>query len=97
MEVTWADEIREEGREKGLKQGLKQGLERGREEGRQAGLVAGKRETLLQLLATKFGTLPGETTLRVQSMGSLDELDRYLDRLLTAKSLDEMGLGNTAG
>ena len=88
MEVTWADEIREEGREKGL--------EEGREQGREEGLVAGKRETLLQLLATKFGTLPGETALRVQSMGSLDELDRYHDRLLTAKSLDEMGLGNTA-
>jgi predicted transposase YdaD len=80
MEVTWADEIREEGREKGL------------EQGREEGLVAGKRETLLHLLATKFGTLPGETALRVQAMESPDELDRYLDRLLTAKSLDEMGL-----
>ena len=72
MEVTWADEIREEGR------------------------VFGKRETLLQLLATKFGSLPEETTSRVQAMDSLDELERYLGRVLTAKSLDEMGLGNTA-
>ncbi len=96
MEVTWADEIREEGREKGLEQGLEKGREEGREQGREEGLVAGKRETLLHLLATKFGTLPGETALRVQAMESPDELDRYLDRLLTAKSLDEMGFGNTA-
>ena len=85
MEVTWADEIREEGRKEGL------------EKGRHAGLVAGKRDTLLQQLATKFGSLPEETTFRVQAMESLDELDRYLGRVLSANSLDEMGLGNSAG
>ena len=89
MEVTWADEMREEGR--------KEGLEKGLEKGRHAGLVAGKRDTLLQLLATKFGSLPEETTFRVQAMESLDELDRYLGRVLSANSLDEMGLGNSAG
>jgi hypothetical protein len=30
-------------------------------------------------------------------MESLDELDRYLGRVLSANSLDEMGLGNSAG
>ena len=52
---------------------------------------------LLQQLATKFGSLPEETTFRVQAMESLDELDRYFGRVLSANSLDEMGLGNSAG
>ncbi len=85
MQVTWADAIREEGREQG------------REQGREEGLVAGKRQTLLQQLATKFGSLPEEITSRVQAVDSLEELDGYLDRVLTAKSLEEMRLGNTTG
>ena len=101
MEVTWADEIAEEARkeglekgiEKGLEKGLEEGLEKGLEEGRQAGLMAGKQEALTRQLATKFGPLPEQITSRVQAMASLDELDVYLDRVLTAKSLEDMGLG----
>ena len=85
MEVTWADEIAEEAR--------KEGLEKGLEKGRQAGLMAGKREALLRQLTTKFGPLPEKITSRVQTLDSLDELDVYLDRVLTAKSLEDMGLG----
>jgi len=100
MEVTWADEIAEEARakgrteglEQGLAKGLEQGLEKGLEKGRQAGLLTGKREALLQLLARKFGPLPERTTSRLQAMESPDELDAYLDRVLTAQSLEEMEL-----
>jgi len=81
MELTWADEMREEG--------LRKGLEKGREEG----LITGKRETLLRQLVTKFGPLPERTKSRVRAMDSVDELDVYVDRVLTAKSLEEMGLG----
>ncbi len=88
MVVTWADELREEGRAKGREEGR----DEGREEGRQTGLTAGKREALLQLLATKFGPLPDDATSRLHAMESLDELDVYLERVLTAKSLEEMGL-----
>ena len=78
MEVTWADKMKEEGRQ----------------EGRQTGLVEGKRGTLLRLLAAKFGPLPKETTSRIQTVESLDELDDYFDRALTANSLEEMKLGS---
>ena len=80
MEVTWADEIAEKGFAKGL------------EKGRQSGLLSGKREALLQQLITKFGPLPEHATSRLHSTESLDELDVYLDRVLTAESLEEMGL-----
>ena len=84
MVVTWADEIAEKAHAKGL--------EEGREEGRQSGQLAGKREALLQLLIAKFGPLPEHATSRLHSTESLDELVVYLDRVLTAESLEEMGL-----
>jgi hypothetical protein len=59
---------------------------------KEEGRLAGKRETLLQLLSKKFGPLPEEATTRVNTLESIDELDAYLDRVLTASSLEEMGL-----
>jgi hypothetical protein len=41
---------------------------------------------------TKFGPVPEELSALIQGLESLEELDRYLDRLLTAKSLAEMQL-----
>jgi hypothetical protein len=76
VELTWADRLREEGRE----------------EGRQAGLVQGKRETLKRLLAAKFGPLPADVDAGVDSVTTTEELDRYLDHVLTARSLEELGL-----
>ena len=80
MEVTWADKIREEGRMEG------------REEGREVGLKEGKRETLRQQLIKKFGPLPEAAVSRLEAVESLEELDIYLNRVLTADSLEEMGL-----
>jgi hypothetical protein len=63
-----------------------------RKEGREEGLKEGKRETLRQLLAKRFGPLPQQTVSRLETLESLEELDTYLDRVLTAGSLEEMGL-----
>ena len=76
MELTWADEMMEKGRKEGLK----------------TGLLVGKREALKHQLVKKFGPLPQETVSRLDALESLDELDAYLDRVLTAGSLEEMGL-----
>ena len=62
-----------------------------KEEGRHEGLVEGKRATLIQLLGMKFDTIPDTTRARVQSL-SLDELDTYLERVLSVDTLQEMGL-----
>ena len=80
MEVTWADKMMEKGLVKGREQGLK------------AGVLEGKRETLLRLLAAKFGSVSEENRSRVQALESVDELDAYLERVLTAESIDDMGL-----
>ncbi|MGH9461042.1 MAG: Rpn family recombination-promoting nuclease/putative transposase [Vicinamibacteria bacterium] len=52
----------------------------------------GQRETLLRLLTAKFGPLSPEVTAKVKAVSSVAELDAYLERLLAAKSLEELGL-----
>ncbi len=76
MQMTWAEKIENQGREEGLKEGL----------------LEGKREALLRQLETKFGPLTEETISRVRAVQSVQELDSYLDRVLVAASLDDMGL-----
>ena len=61
--------------EKGMKTGLEKGLEKGR------------RETLLKLLALRFGALPEATVTRV-SAADMGQLDTWLERVLTAPTLE---------
>jgi hypothetical protein len=76
VELTYFDKLREEGRN----------------EGRNEGLVQGKRETLKRLLAAKFGSLGTAVETRIDAIDSVAELDDCLLRLLTASSIEELGL-----
>ena len=80
MEVMWADRMKA----KWAKEGL--------EEGREKGLIEGRREALLRQLAKKFGSLSEDVTAHVRALESVDEIDVYLDRVLSATSLEEMEL-----
>jgi len=51
-----------------------------------------RRATLLKLMTLRFGRLPKEARSRVQQMTSNRELDRLTRKVLSAKSLQEMGL-----
>jgi predicted transposase YdaD len=73
--MTWAERLRQEGHD------------RGKEEGREAGFVEGKRETLKRQLAAKFGALPPRVLESIDALRSSEELDRYLDRVLIARTL----------
>jgi hypothetical protein len=108
MEGTWADKMmdkgriegllkgREQGREEGHEQGREEGHEQGREEGHEQGFkdgtLEGKRGTLMRLLTAKFGSVSEETKSRIQALESISELDVYLERVLTAESIEDMGL-----
>jgi hypothetical protein len=61
-------------------------------EGEEKGIIKGKRETLKRLLTVKFGPLAPNVEGRIDAIASSEELDRCLDRMLTAESLDELGL-----
>jgi hypothetical protein len=75
-ELTWADKLILEGKEKG----------------REEGVVQGKREPLKRQLIAKFGPLLQDVETRIDAIESGAELDGYLDRVLTAQSLGELGL-----
>ena len=50
------------------------------------------REILLQLLERRFGPLPEEKRRRLEAITSHTRLKRLADQILTAKSLQEMGI-----
>jgi predicted transposase YdaD len=80
MGKTIAEELIEEGKELGKEQGLQQGI------------LQAKREDLRRLLRAKFGPLPPAVIERIETLADVNQLDTLLEHLLTAGSLEEMGL-----
>ena len=60
------------------------------------GIQQGKRLILIQQLMAKFGDLPQSVTEQIHGMTAEEELDQLGIRLLTANSLEEMGLNGGA-
>ncbi len=69
-----------------IQQGVEQGVERGIKQGVELGRHQGVRDVLANQLRLRFGSLDPATRARVMS-GGADELDRWLERVLTAESL----------
>jgi uncharacterized protein DUF4351/putative YhgA-like transposase len=65
---------------------------KGREEGRTEGMQGGARQLLLHQLGKRFGPLPDNVRRRVEAITSLDRLTELAERVLSARSLEEMGL-----
>jgi hypothetical protein len=65
---------------------------KGREEGRAEGMQGGARQLLLHQLGKRFGPLPENVRRRVETITSLDRLTELAERVLSARSLEEMGL-----
>ena len=77
--ITWAEKVEAKAAERGMQRGLERGLE-------------GMRELLLQQLAMRFEPLPPEVGERLAAINSFEELARLGRRLLSAGSLEELGL-----
>ncbi len=60
----------------------------GRAGGEVKGRAEGHRETLNRLLAKRFGPLPSWAVARIEQ-ASIAQLESYLDKILTAPSLEE--------
>jgi len=52
----------------------------------------GKRDLLLRQLERRFGPVPEDVRRRIEEIRSNQRLDRLADKILTARSLREMGL-----
>jgi len=62
------------------------------EEAMMNALLEGKRSTLLRQLGARFGSVPKRVVQRIRRLKSLDDLDSLLDHVVTARSLEGMGL-----
>lgn len=60
-----------------------------RSEGRNEGRKEGLEEGLLKLLRARFGDVPEAAVARIQA-ASIAQLDAWLDRILTAATLDDV-------
>ena len=66
--------------------------ERGLAQGIQQGLIQGERNILLKLIRRKFGALPEDYNHKIETLDTEAELDELSYRILTANSLEQLGL-----
>jgi len=69
----------------GKEAGLEEGLVKGREEGERAALAA----TLSKLICLRFRAVPRGCAARIDAASKVD-LERWLERVLTAESLNDL-------
>jgi predicted transposase YdaD len=74
-----------------ISEGESRGEIKGKIKGEIKGEIKGTAKTLLKQLNLKFGTLPEEIEQRV-SLADKEQLDRWVETILTATTLDEMFL-----
>ena len=60
-------------------------------EGRTEAAIETRQQTLIRLLRRRFDDLPSEVAQAINATTTTEQLDEWLDRFATAKSLDEMG------
>ena len=75
--ILWSEKIRKEALREGSREGQLDGM----------------RNVLLQQMTLRFGRLSKKVRSRVEQIDSTQELKRLTRRVLSAKSLEEMGLG----
>ncbi len=83
---TWKKEGEARGEARGEAKGLAAGEALGREKGLAEGEARGEAKLLMHLLVKRFGPLP-EPVIAQIAAGSIDDLDRWVDRVLDAADL----------
>ena len=83
------ERLRTESLQQGMQQGRQEGRHEGRQQGRQEGRQEGEQTMLRKLLVRRFGPLDAVTEQRLQQ-ATADELERWAENLLDARSLAEV-------
>jgi hypothetical protein len=89
MNRTIADKLRDQGRKVSWKEAWKEGWK----EGIKMEAVQTRRQVLLHLLRQRFEELPPPTIAKIESTTSKEQLNTWLGRIIKAKSLEEIGIG----
>lgn len=84
MELTWAAELELKAEKKGKLEGKLEGKKEGEKTGR-LGLMR-------RLLTARFGPLSDKIVKKLEAISSPEALDELGEKLLTARSLEELGL-----
>lgn len=90
MFVSIADSLVAKGRKAGHRAGLSEGRKAGHRAGLSEGRQVGLARAVLRLLERRFSSLPKPIRLRVAASLDERELLRWLDRAVTASSLEEV-------
>ncbi len=88
MENSVQDEATRREVTKMWKTGAEALMERG---AHQAGLLT-RRQTLVRQLRKRFGKVPSAVVSVVEATEDVDQLDKWLDHLVTADTLEELGI-----
>ena len=89
MENSVQDEATRQEVAKMWKTGAEAAMERGAQK---AGLLT-RRQTLVRLLSKRFGKVPSAVVSVVEATDDVDQLDDWLDRLVTVQTLEQLGIG----
>jgi uncharacterized protein DUF4351 len=83
--IKWRDQIIRETRREDRREALRE---------RREGQLSGMRKVLLKQMTLRFGRLPEKVRRRVEQIASTQDLDKLTRKVLSAKSLEDMGLGS---
>ena len=78
--------------ERGWNKGRTEGLTEGRTEGRNEAAIETRQQTLIRQLRRRFGKLPAKVTRAINETTATEQLDDWLDRLVTAPTLEELDI-----
>jgi hypothetical protein len=63
-----------------------------KEEGAKKGALTTRQQTLIRLLKRRFGDVPDELSSTILATNDPEQLDEWLDQVVTAETLDEVGI-----
>ncbi len=60
---------------------------------KEKGALKNRRQVLLRLLKRRFGNVPATVSATIWTTHDPDQLDEWLDQVVTAETLDDIGIG----
>ena len=77
------------GVQQGIEQGLQQGMQQGLQQGRDIAHIEQSRVDLLEVLQTRFATIPGETVMALDTIKYPSVLTALLKQAVLANSMED--------